>query len=100
MSALRLKIPWLGFGSPGWIRTSDQLLRRQMLFPLSYRQIGGTGRIRTFDHSVNSRTHNRCASDPENEKAQGVNLGLEFFCLGTIERIPSVRDKSNQFFRK
>lgn len=76
MSALRLKIPWLGFGSPGWIRTSDQLLRRQMLFPLSYRQIGGTGRIRTFDHSVNSRTHNRCASDPETTKPRRFRQGL------------------------
>ena len=26
-------------GSPGWIRTSDQPLRRRLLFPLSYRQI-------------------------------------------------------------
>lgn len=25
-------------GSPGWIRTSDQPLRRRLLFPLSYRQ--------------------------------------------------------------
>lgn len=26
-------------GSPGWIRTSDQPLRRRLLFPLSYRQM-------------------------------------------------------------
>lgn len=35
-----------------------------------------------------------------NEKAQGVNLGLEFFGFGTTERIPSVRDESIQFFRE
>lgn len=29
----------LAFFSPGWIRTSDQPLRRRVLFPLSYRQI-------------------------------------------------------------
>ncbi|WP_241187685.1 hypothetical protein, partial [Enterobacter kobei] len=34
------------------------------------------------------------------EKAQGVNLGLEFFGFGTTERIPSVRDESIQFFRE
>ncbi|EMN1956361.1 hypothetical protein ACMGNR_001144 [Citrobacter koseri] len=39
----------------------------------------------------------RCA---DTKKPKEFNLGLEFFCLGTIERIPSVRDKSNQFFRK
>lgn len=52
MSALRLKIPWLGFGSPGWIRTSDQLLRRQMLFPLSYRQIKSPRRLTSGLNSV------------------------------------------------
>lgn len=26
------------YGSPGWIRTSDQPLRRRLFFPLSYRQ--------------------------------------------------------------
>ncbi len=26
-------------GVPGWIRTSDPLLRRQLLYPLSYRDI-------------------------------------------------------------
>lgn len=73
MSALRLKIPWLGFGSPGWIRTSDQLLRRQMLFPLSYRQIKSPRRLTS---------------------------GLNSLLLGTTERIPSVRDESIQFFRE
>lgn len=90
MSALRLKIPWLGFGSPGWIRTSDRPLRRRLLFPLSYRQIGGTGRIRTFDHSVNSRTHNRCASDPENEKAPHDGEALN--SLSTCEAMATISD--------
>lgn len=40
-------------------------------------QSGGTGRIRTFDHSVNGRTHNRCASDPEMKKPRTMaRLGV------------------------
>ena len=38
---------------------------------------GSPGWIRTSDHSVNSRTHNRCASDPETKKPRTMaGLGI------------------------
>ncbi|WP_048984559.1 hypothetical protein, partial [Enterobacter hormaechei] len=37
---------------------------------------------------------------PQIKKPKALTSGLNFFCFGTTERIPSVRDESIQFFRE
>lgn len=36
---------------------------------------------------------------PESKKPKALTSGFEFFRFETTERIPSVREKSSQFFR-
>lgn len=60
-------------------------------------QSGGTGRIRTFDHSVNSRTHNRCASDPEMKKPKALTSGLNFFASERLNGFPALEMNLTSF---
>lgn len=60
-------------------------------------QSGGTGRIRTFDHSVNSRTHNRCASDPEMKKPKVLTSGLNFFASERLNGFPALEMNLTSF---